>query len=359
MIARVEASRVAAERLQRQLVSRQPFAAPGEVVAWLGAVQAQDYLASLWALGLRTRGAREADVEAALAAGRIIRTHGFRGTWQYVAPDDVRWMLGLVGPRVVSGARAYLERLGLDGKTLARSVERVARALAGGTQLTRDAIAERLGPALTSGDRLRHIVWVAELRGVVCSGARAGKQQTYALLDERVPATATLTREEALARLATRYFQSRGPATARDLAWWSGLPLGDVREAVALAGGALERVELDGTVGWMGAADPARLPSGLQLLPTLDECLVGYRDRSALVDPTHTRKLNVGNGLLRPTLLAGGRVVGTWGRTLGKGTVALSWRSFARLDPRQRRALDGAVAGYATFLARTHGRLRA
>jgi hypothetical protein len=86
---------------------------------------------------------------------------------------------------------------------------------------------------------------------------------------------------------------------------------------------------------------------------------VAYRDRSALVDPAHTRKLNLGNGLLRPTLLAGGRVVGTWGRTLGKGTVALSVRAFARLDPRQRRALDGAVAGYATFLARTHGRLHA
>ena len=342
---------LSAERLHRQLISRQPFARPVEVVRWLGAVQAQDYAASLWALGLRTARARRADVEAALADGSIIRMHGFRGTWQHVARQDARWMLGLVGARLLASSSRRLRAVGLDAKALARALERAARALAGGRQLTRQELAAELsrGRIATDGGRLKHLLWYAELRGVLCSGAPRGTQQTFALFDERVPPARALEREAALALLAERYFRSRGPATDRDFAWWSGLALGDVRQAIALAGSRLERIERDGRVYWSAAESAAGARDRVQLLPAFDECLIGYQDRAAFVDAAHTRKINNGGGLLKPIVLVAGRAVGTWSRAVEDGAVTVALRPFRRLTAREREALAPAIARYTAF----------
>ena len=65
--------------------------------------------------------------------------------------------------------------------------------------------------------RLAYILMHAELEAVVCSGAPRGKQQTYALFDERVPPAKPLHRDEALAELTARYFTSRGPGDREGL----------------------------------------------------------------------------------------------------------------------------------------------
>src|SRR6476619_6903121 len=107
-------------RLAGQLLAR-PADGAAEAVGWLGAVQAQDYLASLWAVGLRTRGATASTVEQAIADGSIVRTHVFRGTLQYVARDDLRWMLALVRRRVIAASASRHRQLGLDERTLRRA----------------------------------------------------------------------------------------------------------------------------------------------------------------------------------------------------------------------------------------------
>jgi hypothetical protein len=349
----VRASSLSAERLHRQLISRQPFARPVDVLRWFGAMQAQDYPASLWALGLRTAGARHADVEAALADGNIIRMHGFRGTWQHVAREDARWMLGLVGARLLSGNLRRMSAVGLLPKTLERAVERMAAALAGGRQLTRHELAAALARAriASDGGRLMHILWHAELRGVLCSGAPRGKQQTFALFDERVPPARPLEREAALAQLAERYFRSRGPATERDFAWWSGLNLGEVRQAIALACPSLSRVALDGRDYWTADDDGRSALDGVRLLPAFDECLIGYQDRAAFVAPAHVRKINAGGGLLKPIVLVDGRAVGTWRRAVGKARVPVSVQPFRKLSPAERSALATAIDRYSAFVA--------
>ena len=345
---------LSAERLRRQLISRQPFARPVEVVRWFGAVQAQDYPASLWAIGLRTAGARQADVEAALVDGSVIRMHGFRGTWQHVARDDARWMLGLVGERLVAGTTRRLRAVGLPPKPLERAVERLARALAGGRQLTRQELAAVLARAriASDGGRLMHILWYAELRGVLCSGAPRGKLQTFALFDERVPPARALCRDEALALLAERYFRSRGPATERDFAWWSGLGLGEVRQAIALSRARLERIEHDGREYWSVADAAGDARDDIQLLPALDECLIGYQDRAAFVAAAHVRKINTGGGILKPIVLVGGRAAGTWRRAVAKsGAVSVEPQPFRRLARPEREGLAAAIARYAAFVA--------
>jgi winged helix DNA-binding protein len=229
-------AKVPQQRLHNQRLAATHLDTPAEVVRWLGAVQAQEYLGSLWAIGLRTRNATEAIVERAIADRSIVRTWPMRGTLHFVAAEDVRWMLELMTPRVVAAAAGRLAReYELDRSAFGRSAEVVARALEGGGSLTREAMYRALEVARisTAGGRGLHITWRLAHDGLICFGPRQGKQQTFVLLDEWIPGAKRLAREEALCELARRYFTSHGPATTHDFAWWSGLLLSDAAEALA------------------------------------------------------------------------------------------------------------------------------
>src|SRR5579859_6568453 len=200
---------IAHQRLLNQHIAGAPFEKPVDAVQWLVAVQAQDYAAAKWAVGLRLQCATDDDIEQAFASGAILRTHLMRPTWHFVTPADIRWMLMLTAPRVLATIAYYDRTLELDGATLLRSNHALVKALEGGKQLTRTELAPALqqaGIACNNLQRLGHIIMHAELDGIICSGARRGKQFTYALLDERVPQSRTLDREEALAEFARRYF---------------------------------------------------------------------------------------------------------------------------------------------------------
>src|SRR5882762_9944043 len=205
-------------RMRIQRLWRSRFDTPQEVVRWLGALQAQEFPVAKWSIAQRTRGATLADVDAAFAAGVIVRTHVLRPTWHFALGADIRWLLQVTAPRVHALNAYYNKQHKLDSKLLAKSNSLIAKALEGGAHLTRSELAAVLtrGGIRAAGNRLAYIVMRAELDAIVCSGAMRGKQHTYALLDERVPHGKTLNREEALAELARRYFTSRGPATLND-----------------------------------------------------------------------------------------------------------------------------------------------
>lgn len=327
-------------------------APPGEVVSWFGAMQAQEYQAALWALGQRTAGATLADIEAAIAEGSVLRTHIYRGTLQFVSRHDVRWMLDLVGERIIRSSASRYRELELDEGTLRRCGERFARALEEGAHLTRDEMAlvlERGGQKGLRG-RLMHILGHAELSQIIVSGARRGRQPTFALLSDRAPTPRRLEREEALAELARRYFQSRGPATIRDFTWWTGLPLRDARLAIELAGASLQSRAMDGVQHWMTGGRTARKNGTALLLPAFDEYLVSYADRSAVLDPAYGKRVNAGGGILKATVVIGGEVVGTWRRTMSKGRVAVELQPFARLDGARALLVRRTARRYADFL---------
>jgi hypothetical protein len=223
-------------RLDAQRISATTFTRPAEVVAWLGAVQAQDYLGALWAVGLRLTRACEQDIERALADRSIVRTWPMRGTLHFVAAADARWMLDLLAPKVVTGAAGRFRALDLDDATIARARRVLAKRLQG-APLTRPAVYDVLERAKIStvGQRGIHILWRLAHECLLCFGPREGKQQTFVLFDEWLPRAKRLPREEALAELAWRYFTGHGPATVTDFAWWSGLKLSDARLGVHLA----------------------------------------------------------------------------------------------------------------------------
>jgi hypothetical protein len=344
---------LARRRLLAQRVTGARFADPREAVSFLCAVQAQDYLGALWAVGLRTRGANETAVERAIADRSVVRTWPMRGTLHLVSAADVRWMLALLAPAAVAASAARERQLGLDDAAFARSRDLLARALHGGRRLTRDALyaALREGGVSPAGQRGIHVLSRLSQERFLCPAAREGKQQTFALFEEWVPAARALPRAEALAELAARYFTGHGPATVEDLAWWAGLPARSAREAVALARPRLARQLVDGRELWRSAsASPRRSSSGgMHLLPPFDELLVGYRDRSAILDPAHAERVN---HLLSPTIVADDRVVGTWTRSLKGDSVVVKAAFFERSGRARQEALAAAAERYAAFVGR-------
>jgi hypothetical protein len=191
---------------------------PHDVVRWLGALQAQEFPLATWSIAQRTRDGTRVDVEQAFADGVIVRTHVLRPTWHFALAEDIRWLLQVTAPRVHALNAYYNKQHKLDKQLFAKSNTLIARALEGGSHLTRREVAAALqrGGIRARGPRLAYIVMRAELDAIVCSGAMRGKQHTYALLDERAPETKALGKEAALAEFTRRYFTSRGPATRND-----------------------------------------------------------------------------------------------------------------------------------------------
>jgi hypothetical protein len=325
------------------------------VVRWFGAVQAQDYPGALWAIGMRVAGAAQADIERAVAERTIVRSWPLRGTYHFVAAEDLRWILAHLASRVVASAARRFEQFELDARTFRRSSTLLVKALQGGRSLPRRqlyAIFERAGIA-TRGNRGVHILWRFAQDGLICCGARQGAQQTFALLDEWLPSTPVIDRDRALRELARRYFTSHGPATLQDFGWWSGLAAADTRAAIEMAAAGLVREPIDGTDYWH--AEPAaanrprsssRLPHGL-LLPPYDEYTVAYRDRRAALDPKHAAAAR--NGIFSPTVLIDGRIVGTWTRRLAGASVTIALRPFAPLTGVRRRVVAAAARRYGLF----------
>jgi hypothetical protein len=341
-------------RLNNQHLVGAAFEKPEDVVAWQGAVQAQDYAGAKWAVGQRVQGADDAAVEQAFNKGAILRTHVMRPTWHFVAPQDIRWLLGLTAPRV-HAVNAYMYRqLELDEPLFQRSNKAFAEALAGGQYLTRAELGGVLGQAgiVAEGMRLGYIVHRAELDAIVCSGPRRGKQFTYALLDERAPQAKTLERDEALAELTKRYFTSHGPAMAQDFAWWSGLTLADVREGLDMVKDALIQETVGDQTYWLSPDRPViKAPSpAAYLLPNYDEYLISFRDNSPILKPEYAELFMLRNVIFSHFIVVDGRVVGSWKRTFQKKIVVIALKLFEPLNEAQTQALRATAERYGNFL---------
>jgi hypothetical protein len=323
---------------------------PEEIVAWFGAVQAQDYPAARWAIGQRGRALSDESVQHAVNSGQILRTHVLRPTWHLVTSADIRWMLELTAPRVKPASAAQFRLASVDARTVSKSERVIARALEGGRHRTRQELRAILADAGITASPLTmgHLLLQAELDAVVCSGACRGNQITYALFDERVPNGPRLAREDALAELARRYVRSHGPATAADFAWWSGLTLRDARAGIGLVTPPLVSESIGGLEYWSAddAAPPAR-SSKAHVLPNFDEYTVAYRDRGVIVDPPGAM---TSMEVLSPVILLDGRIAGTWKRASTPEGVSLEVRPFRKLSRDEHGLVARAAERYGRFL---------
>ncbi len=362
---------IPAQRLKNQRIAHSEFQTAAEVASWLGAIQAQDYASVEWSIGLRlpqSAGATQATVDRALDDGSIVRTWLLRGTLHIVAGADVGWMLSLLAPKLIAGyARRYRE-LELDEPTMMRSNDLLASWLDGETQtsppnplsnalergsntvsrtFSRAELLARLeeNGIVTKGQRGIYILQRAALDGLLCRGLTRGGDDLYRAL--RPASAKTLAQDEALAEFARRYFSSHGPATFQDFVWWTGLKTSDARAGFEAVKSEFVAETIGDQTYWMPQESKAKNHDPIHLLSGFDEYILGYKDRSAVLDAEYANQVCPGgNGVFYPTIVSQGRVVGTWKRAFKKGSVIVTPSPFTTLNADE---MAGFAAGAARF----------
>ena len=352
----MDAEDIAGYRLYNQWISCPGKSSPEKVVSNLGAIQAQDYRASLWAVGLRSSCIKQSDVQEAVESRKVIRTWTMRGTWHLALPENIRWMLSLYPEdRQVPG---YQARNGLTGPTLERGLEIIPKAFSEETRLTYDEIGEYLKRSgitpLGKTEVQRHIIRRAGRKGIICFDGHKGRQPAFALMDDIVPQVKPLTKEEAITKFATIYFKSHGPATVKDFAWWSGLRMSDAKLGAEAAAHGLRKKEFNGETYLMPNGRPRGNHDGVYLLPAFDEYIISYRDRSAVLEPRYAKRIIGGTTLsFLPMVISDGKVVGTWKRREDKGKVIVTLSPFGKPpEGREKKAIRDAAVAYGEFLGK-------
>lgn len=340
-------------RLFNQEISRPQFNQPEDVVAWLGAVQAQDYPGGKWTIATRLKNARESAIEQAIIDRKIIRTWPLRGTLHFVTAKDIHWILQLIKPHIMRQHASFYKRSELDEKTLTKCFKVIVNALSGGKQLMRSELADALHKKKIQTDsRLSLILYRAAVDQLICFGQKRGNQFTFTLLDEWAPTSKTMAPEESLRELTLRYFQSRGPASLKDFMWWTGLPKSEALKGIASTDERLTSEVIAGDPYWYIPTDTKipTIPSRAVLLSSFDEYLLGYKDRSAMMDTIHNKRINPGNAMFSSTILLDGRVTGLWKRTLKKDHVHIDATPLASFSKSDKAAISTAVDLYARYL---------
>ena len=351
--------------------SASPSPGPADVVRRLTALQGQDFPGALWSIGLRAPGTTRADVEAAFNSGELVRSCPLRGTLHVTLAQDLGWILALTADRMRAGQATRHRQLGITTPDVDK-VRGIALALleqSDGKATREEVLAafEQAGQG-TKAQRGYHLLFLLCVEGTLVQGpvnpeGGNGKAQYYVSPAAWIRNSRVLDRGEALGELALRYFRSHGPATVKDFQWWSKLTLADITAALDLVGHLLETVECNGA-SYLLAPETAELLGGtvpgaraVLLLPGFDEYLLGYTDRSAALAPHHA-PLTVpgGNGMFRATVVAGGKVAGTWRKAQGAaekqrevaGVVVPEL--FGGLSPARHKALERSAKAYKRFL---------
>lgn len=331
-------------------------------VRWLTAMQAQDLQAAIWAVGARVPGVGVSDVRSALDSGAVVRSWPMRGTLHFVAPEDLHWMLDLTAERLTKSIAARHRELGIAWADIEKCRDLALEQVAGGGAASRAELFQVFDAAgqPTAGQRGIHILGTLCRHGWLVQGPLAGNQQLMVGFEDWIPVSRKLERQEAIAEFLLRYFRSHGPATIRDFAWWTQLPLTDVRAAFEDVKGQLVELVFEGISYWLSAETASLLDSGVPgqrsvlLLPGFDEFVLGYTDRSLVLAREHANKIVPGgNGVFKKTLVAGGEMIGTWaveGRGERAVVVPELFDDARPLGPAAQAAFDRAARRYLKFL---------
>lgn len=344
---------ITSQRLFNQHIVNPTLGDPAELVKWMGAIQAQDYLGSLWAIGLRLKNNTERDIEKAIAEKKIIRSWPMRGTLHFVASEDLRWMLKWLTPRVFQRSAGLFKEAGLNNKVIIKCIKLFTAALRDGKALTRNEMYAVLENSRisTANQRGLHIIGHLAQMGILCFGPRKGKQHSFVLLDEWLPSNSIPGREESLAMLCSTYFSSHGPATIQDFAWWSGLTITESKNSIESIKSKLASEKINEKIYWACPKLTGRSSRQIFLLPSYDEYLVAYRDRTAAFDGVNIDKIkNSGNGIFSSPIIINGRLGGIWKRSITKEELLVDISLFEPLTVEIEKSIVSEVRHLGKFL---------
>lgn len=351
----MNASIIANLRLSNQQLIGTTLKTPQEIVSWMGAVQAQDFNMSKWALGVRLSVLTNKLVEDALDKGELVRTHILRPTWHLVAGKDIHWMLSLSAPRLKAILKTYAKMVDLTDATIEKGSGIIERALSDKGHLTRPQLGEILkdkGIDVNS-HQLNHIMFSAELHGIVCNGEISNSKQTYCLLEEKIPKTEVFDKQIALERLARKYFTSHAPATLQDFVWWSGLTIVDARAAMEMIKSDFVIETIDSQQYWINNSftEFKGDNESLVLLPAWDEFIVSYKNRQHIIMDEHYSKVIFKNGIFKPVIVKDGQIIGMWKRVKKKDKIVAQTELFGDVDENTKNLIAKASHSFDLFHA--------
>ncbi|NJC57810.1 winged helix DNA-binding domain-containing protein [Brevibacterium marinum] len=311
------------------------------VVEHLGCVQAQSLGGALVSIALRT-GTSVAAVRAAMDSGEIVRTWTQRGTIHLTTAKDLGWILSLTGQRTLKSVAKRREVFGIDDAMVDAAAELAEDAIRDRGPLTRQELLDAFEP-LRAGEEYgheRYLITTLALRNIIVQGpmVESKDDMKYVLTADWIPSPVEHDAETGLHEWMRRYVLSHGPVTVDDAARWTALPKTQVRPAIAEAASAGEiiAVSIDGREHFQAPDLEDRLHEGqaragaLMLLPGFDEMILGYKDRSATLDPAHEKRVVPGgNGMFKNTLIDGSRARATWKRSPRKTGPLLTVEPFA------------------------------
>lgn len=331
-------------RLNNHLLAARTMKEPLEVISWLGAMQSQSLEMAKWAIGSRLENSTVSDINEALDTGKIIRTHILRPTWHFVSAEDIHWMFDLSNKRLKTIYHNYGKQLGVNHDLMLRAVSIAEKALIDDKHLTKQELCDYLRTQGMNFDtrHMTSLIEYAEMEGVLCNGRLKDNKQTFTLLEKWAPRRETICREEALERLARRYFTSHGPATINDFSWWSGLSVTECRQAIEMIKGDFVCEEFNGRRFIMRSDVNTTPPTDMSalLLAPFDEFVVGYTDRSEIIEEAHYRKVMTVNGLFSPTVMLNGEIIGSWKRIAKKGVSNIELSFFKKQSAKTEKLFD-------------------
>lgn len=341
-------------RLTNQHLSVKKVTAVKELVKYMGAMQAQDYAMAQIAVGKRLDKTTCNEVDLAINNGDILRTHLLRPTWHLVSTDDIYWMLQLTAPHIKTLTRSRHKELELTGKSLSKIYVLIEKVLLNNNHLTRTELYAvfHKSKISTENNRGAHILMSAELEGIICSGRIINGQQTFALLEERVQKPASISRDEALEKLARIYFESRWPATLHDFVWWSGLPVKDARKAMDMIRNDFIAEKIEDATYLIPNSLPAPSANGdaVFLLPAFDEFLIAYTNRKAAIE--NNKMVVSKNGIFWPVIVVSGQIAGLWKRTIKKDKVSVTIEPFKPIKKYHLNLIEKEVKKLGEFLGK-------
>ena len=341
-------------RLNIQQISSHQFEKPNEIVKWFGGIQAQDYPAAKWALGLRLKGITDNQIEKEIATKKFVRTWMFRGTLHFIAADDVNWMLDLIAPGIISKFKGRHRELGLTPEVLSKAEKVIITMLSGDKAISRKALFEELelNGVATKEQKGIHLMLWASYNKLICHGPIDGKQFTYALYDDWIVKNGTISQDEALAKLALRYFTGHGPATLQDFMWWSGLGVNDTKKGLEAVRSQLAVEIVEGQEYFMHPELPELKKTSAKafLLPAFDEFYLAYKNRSISLESHHHSTVASVNGIFFPTIVVDNRIVGLWKKEIKKNSILIDLKPFTELKNSHKELIAKAAKDYGQFL---------
>lgn len=308
-------------RLHSHLLAQHPYTQTSEIVKHYGCIQAQDTSQAMRVIGSRLPPKTCAqNIKDACKTGKIIRTRPMRGTLHYIAPEYTHRMLDLCASKTLASFTKRRDYLGITESQANKALHIIDDALRWWKVLTRTQISNTLSDA---GIPIKtqwtyHLTCYAATRKLTCFWPPTDKEETFVLLDDRIPSPPKLNTDEQLATLASMYYRSHGPATLDDFARWTGLSKTLCKQATLLISKELESQDYRGKTYYHKPIPTTEKDKTIKLLGWFDEYFLGYKDRSIVANTQHYNQLFTKNGIFFPLIMQEGNIIGTRKRSRKK-----------------------------------------